>query len=160
VVSEPDSVPAREQRLRTAHAGAGYGQGNSLIVPDEKELLDESFLKDNCLETTIQRSANTVGVRFRPVNPRRAGYAIRGIIWLDSASYLIRRIDYEHLDDGEAFSQVTIDYAPVRVGGSVLQLPAAGTATLQPRGPGHWMVSAVTATLDYTYWGFAELPPG
>jgi hypothetical protein len=31
-------------------------QGNSLIVPDEKELLNESFLEDNCLETTIQRS--------------------------------------------------------------------------------------------------------
>jgi len=157
VVSEPDSVPAREQRLRSAHTAAGYGQGNSLIIPDEKELLNENFLEDNCLETTIQRGVNSVGVRFRPVNPRRAGYAIRGTVWLDSASYLIRRIDYEHLDNGEAFSQLAIDYAPVRVGASVLQLPATGKATLHPRGPAHWMASAVTATLAYMYWGFEEV---
>lgn len=159
VASEPDSVPAREERARAAHVAEGYGKGNALMLADEKELLDDSFLTEHCLETTIQRNGGTVGIRFRPVNPRRAGYAIRGTVWLDSANYLIRRIDYEHLDDGNPFSQVEIDYAPVRVGESVLQLPSSGHVTLRPRGPGHWLASALTATLTYAYWGFAEVSP-
>ena len=159
VASEPDSVPAREERARTAHAVAGYGKGNTLMVPDEKELLDDSFLVEHCLETTIQRNGSAVGIRFRPVNPRRAGYAVRGTVWLDSTNYLVRRIDYEHLDDGDPFSRVGIDYAPVRVGESVFQLPSSGHATLRPRGPGHWLASELTATLTYAYWAFAEVPP-
>lgn len=158
VASEPDSIPVREVRAQTEHAGAGYGQGNRLIIPDEKELLDGGFLRNNCLETSIERKAGAIGVAFRPASLQPTGYAIRGTIWLDSASYLIRWIDYGHLDDGEAFSQVSINYAPVRVGESVLQLPSGGQASLRPRGPGHWLASAVTATLSYTYWGFQEVP--
>ncbi|HTE45507.1 MAG TPA: carboxypeptidase-like regulatory domain-containing protein [Gemmatimonadaceae bacterium] len=159
VVVEPDSVLVREQRLRTDHSATGYGQGNRLTVPDEKELLDESFLREHCLETTIQRGDAGMGIRFRPAGARQVGYALRGTIWLDSASYLIRRIDYEHLDNGDVFSQVNIDYAPVRVAASVLRLPSGGKALLRPRGPGHWLASALTATLSYTYWGFDEIPP-
>ena len=159
VVIEPDSVLVREERLRSDHSTAGYGQGNRLIVPDEKELLDERFLQAHCLETTIQRGDGGLGIRFRPAGVRQVGYALRGTIWLDSATYLIRRIDYEHLDGGEVFSQVSIEYAPVRVAASVLQLSFGGRAMLRPRGPGHWLASAITATLSYTYWGFDERPP-
>jgi hypothetical protein len=159
LISDPDSIPARDARARADHATAGYAKGNRLIVPDEKELLDETFLQANCLEPSIPRANGALGVSFHPKSAKPAGYAIRGTIWLDASTYAIQRIDYEHLDDGNAFSRTNIAYAPVRVGESSLSLPAGGKVTLQPRGPGHFLASGVTATLLYSYSGFQEMPP-
>lgn len=158
VANTPDSVVVREQRQRARHEAAGYGVGNLISVPNEKELLDERFLNDHCLETTIQRANGTYGVRFRALVARQSGYDIRGTIWLDSATYLVKRIEYEHLDGDKPFSNVDIEYADVRVGGSVLRLPSSGNATLRVRGPSRMLASGASATLVYTYSGFAEAP--
>jgi hypothetical protein len=157
VVSEPDSVVAREQRARALHDSAGYGIGNRLIIPDEKEMLDARFLATHCLESGLARESGAYGVKFRPVRTERGQYAIRGTIWLDSATYLVKRIEYVHLSGDEEFSDVRIDYADVHVGQQSLRLPSSGRATLRLRGPVNLLASGVVATLTYTYWDFTDV---
>lgn len=158
VVSEPDSVVVQERRDRARHEAAGYGQGNLLALPSEKELLADEFLQNHCLETAILNKKGAFGLRFRPMTDRHSGYDIRGTIWLDSASYQVRRIEYEHLDGGKPFSQVGIDYGDVRVGRTSFRLPVSGWATLRPRGPSKVLVSGASAPLTYAYWAFEESP--
>jgi hypothetical protein len=86
LVNTPDSVVVREQRQRAQHEAAGYGVGNLISIPNEKEVPDEHFLHDHCLETVIQHSNGAYGVRFRALVARQSGYDIRGTIWLDFAT--------------------------------------------------------------------------
>ena len=44
LLSEPDSMPARDRRWRELNRSRGYGEGNMLTIPNEKELLDAGFL--------------------------------------------------------------------------------------------------------------------
>lgn len=155
-VNEPDSALVRERRQRELNARRGYGQGNDLVIPTEKEMLDPEFLQRHCLETAVEERDGALGVRFRPAETRRDGYGVRGTVWLDSATYLVRRIEYEHLDRGNPFSRVSVDYRDVAVRGSVLRLPAGGAATLSIRGAGRALASRADVRLTYTYWGFAE----
>jgi hypothetical protein len=155
-VSEPDSVIARDRRRQSENRARGYarGGGNQLVAPNEKELLDDEFLRDHCLETAIAEEEGALGLRFRPVESRRDRVAIRGTIWVDAASYLVRRLEFAYLDGGRPYAEVRLDYGDVAVGGSALRLPTGGRATIRVRGAQAALLSRGEATLAYTYGTF------
>jgi hypothetical protein len=153
-VSEPDSVPARERRLRAARQANGYATGNLIELPDERELLSDAFLAGHCLETTVAEAEGALGLRFRPVRGRREGVDIRGTIWVAADTYQMRRLEFEYVDAGDAdpFARSRAEYADVAVGGSALRLRTTGDgAILRIRGPMRAGVKRASATFTFTY---------
>jgi hypothetical protein len=153
-VSEPDSVPARERRLRAARQANGYATGNLIELPDERELLSDAFLGGHCLETAVAEAEGALGLRFRPVGGRREGVDIRGTIWVAADTYQMRRLEFEYVDAGDAdpFARSRADYADVAVGGSALRLRTTGDgAILRIRGPMRAGVKRASATFTFTY---------
>ena len=153
-VHEPDSVLAREQRLRAARETKGYASGNFIELPDEAELLADAFLRDHCLETEVAEADGALGLRFRRVRPRREGVAIRGTIWVAADTYQMRRLEFEYVDaeDDDPFARSRVDYADVPVGGSTLRLRTTGDGAIRRiRGPMRAAVKRASATFTYTY---------
>lgn len=158
LVSEPDSVDVRDARRAARNRERGYQDGNLLVLPYEKELLSDEFMRAHCMETEVAQAEGLLGIRFRPVQ-RREGTDVRGTIWVEEGSYQIRRLDVEHLRGGDAFSWMHLDYADVLVGGSAIRLPTGGdlkadlglAATIMN-------VRGGTARLAYTYRDVAEVP--
>jgi hypothetical protein len=155
IVNIPDSVIVQEQRRRERNASEGYGQGNTLTLPDEKELLDDGFLVTHCVETPVATVEGTLGLRFRPVDARRKGYAIAGTIWVDSATYLMRRLQLEYQNGERALSTLTLDYADVDVAGSPLRLPSRGAFVMIPANAPAG--STINGTLAYSYSRFEDV---
>jgi hypothetical protein len=154
LVSEPDSVPARERRLRAAREAKGYATGNRIALPDEAELLDDAFLHAHCLETAVAEAEGALGLRFRPVRGRRDGVDIRGTIWVAADTYQMQRLEFEYVDAGDdaPFARSRADYADVAVSGSALRMRTTGQgAVLRVRGPMRAAVRRATATFTYTY---------
>lgn len=152
----------RDQRRQAAHRAEGYvpkqGRGSFLLsVPDEKELLDEQFLRDHCFETSIDSAEGARGLHFRPIQRRRDGVDIRGTIWVEADTYQIRRLELEHVDGDRSLARSSIDYEAVAVDGSTLRLPATGRVTGRPRGFLGTLVTGVAATLTYTYQNFEHI---
>ena len=156
-VNEPDSVLAREERNRVRNRAEGYSERGRLIVPNEKELLDDAFLHDHCLETATAEEPGAVGLRFRPVQPRRDGVDLRGTVWVDTSTYHIRRLELEHLRGGNAFARSRIDYKDIRVGASTLRLPSGGWASVRATGMNRTMVTGANAAITYTYRAFEQV---
>ncbi len=157
-VREPDSAEVRDQRRRARNAAEGFGKGNSLVLPDEKELLDDDFLRMHCLESPIATEGGLLGLRFRPVAAaERKGYGLAGTIWVDSATYKIARLELQYLNDDKPFSTLVLEYEDVAVGGAALRLPVRGPITLSPvnapRG------AKVTGTLTMSYSQFEDVRP-
>lgn len=138
VVSEPDSVVARDQRRREERRTHGYLQegptGFVLQMPNEKDLLDDEFLADHCLEASVDGPGGAVGVRFRPVEARRDRTDIRGTIWLDPKSFLIQRLEVDYIKGKQSVAESSVQFADIRVGESTVRLPASGTAVGRPSG--------------------------
>lgn len=133
LVSTPDSVLLREQRGRERRTTHGYGTPKTLTVPNEKEMLDEAFLTNHCLEAVQSDDHEMVGLRFVPTAPEKGGLAIRGTMWLDPATFLVQRLDLEHVGGrklDKPHSTVRIDYDDVAIGGSTLRLPVGGDVSL------------------------------
>jgi hypothetical protein len=154
VVSEPDSVLARERRLRASREARGYATGNLIELPDERELLDTEFLRGHCVETAVAEADGALGLRFRPVQPRRDGVDIRGTIWVAADTYQMRRIEFEYVDGGDdaPFARSHADYADVAVGGGALRLrTTGGGAITRVRGPMRAALKRATATFTFTY---------
>ena len=154
VVNIPDSVLAREARRRAAGRTSGYGTGTSLVLPDEKELLHEEFLHDHCFETSVASADGALGLRFRSVRTRDKGNAIRGVLWIDASTYMIRRLDIEWLDGKRVAGESRIEYAELPVAGGTLRLPSSGRATARPGGATRVAVSRADVTIEFTYSDF------
>jgi hypothetical protein len=148
-------VVAREQRRRERFGREGYGRGNLLSIPDERQLFDEEFLRDHCLDPAIVEAEGVLGLRFRPVGSAREGFRIRGTIWVDGNTFLMRRLDVEWLDATRRIGEASIDYADIAIGSSTLRLPVSGRAALHRfSGPVALFARSATATFTYAYRNF------
>ena len=157
-ISNPDSIIARQRRAEALHREQGYtnrGRGRFLLeVPNEKELLDEEFLRDHCINPNVDREDGAFALRFAPVSPRRDQTSIRGVVWVDERTFLIRRIEFEYVEDGRAYAQSSIEYGEVAVGGRSVRLPTRGTAEVHG---GNAALSSASANLTYTYRDFQRV---
>jgi hypothetical protein len=151
IVSEPDSVLARDRRQRDSLQARGYANGNRIVLPDEKYLLDASFLRDHCLETRAEEADGAVALRFRPTGRRRQGVDIRGVIWISADTYQMRRVEFEYLDGTTAYARSWLDYRDVSIGGSPIRLRAEGGGSVEARGPLNAIVKGATAKLTISH---------
>ena len=88
--------------------------------------MHEDFLKAHCFVPAAARGVGEVGLRFRPLRTRRNFLDILGTIWLDSATYLARRLELEYVDFDESRGTVRVDFADVPVAGGTLRMPVGG----------------------------------
>lgn len=79
-------------------------------MPNELDILHEDFLKTHCFVQAAARGAGEVGLRFRPLRTRQNFLNILGTIWLDSATYLARRLELEYVDFDESRGTVRMDF--------------------------------------------------
>ena len=124
-------------------------------MPNELDVLHEDFLKTHCFVAAPARGEGEVGLRFRPLRTRRNFLDILGTIWLDSATYLARRLELEYVDFDESRGTVRVDFADVPVAGGTLRMPVGGPFTMRPSrtNPGRRTEGKVTIT----YSGFEEV---
>jgi hypothetical protein len=146
----------REQRLSRGYYGPSNDKGDGFYVPHELDVLHEDFLKTHCLVAAPARGDGEVGLRFRPQGTRRNFLDILGTIWLDSATYLTRRLELEYVDGIESRGTVRVDFADVPVAGGTLRMPVGSSFTMRPSrtNPARRTEGKVT----YTYSGFEEVP--
>ncbi|MEO7823726.1 MAG: carboxypeptidase-like regulatory domain-containing protein [Gemmatimonadaceae bacterium] len=158
LLHEPDSVTVRERRRLAGFAREGYARGNLLTLPDERQLFDDQFLRDHCLDPAIRKVDGVLGLAFRPARPERGRIRIEGTIWVDSTSYLMRRLDVEWLDGNRRIGDAVVDYTDMPVGGSALRLPVGGRAALyRITGPMSLAVRSASATFTHEYHDFARV---
>ena len=95
-------------------------------------------------------------MHFRPLGTRRNFLDILGTIWLDSATYLARRLELEYLDGVDSRGAVRVDFADVPVACGTLRMPVGGSFTMRPSrtNPARRTEGKVTIT----YSGFEEVP--
>lgn len=154
--SEPDSVAVREARRQARIRKYGYAQGNLLTLPSEKELLDEAFLRDHCF-TTVERTDDSFGIRFRPVAGRAKKVDIEGTIWVDATNFLARRLDVVYVDGGDPFGEGSIIYTDITVDGRPLRVPTSGIARVRMRGTDRALAQGANVDLRISYWGFEKV---
>ena len=140
----------REQRLSRGY----YAPNDGFYVPNELDVLHEDFLKTHCLVTAAAHGVGEVGLRFRPPTRKNVLLAF-GTIWLDSATYLARRIEFEYVDGDEPRGTVRLDFADVPVAGGTLRMPVGGPFTMRPSRKNPAKRSDGNFTI--TYSGFEEV---
>ena len=130
--------------------------GDGFYVPNELDVLHEDFLKTHCFVSAAARGVGEVGLRFRPLRTRRNFLDILGTIWLDSATYLARRLELEYVDFDESRGTVRVDFADVPVAGGTLRMPVGGAFAMRPsrKNP----TRRTEGKFTYTYSGFEEVP--
>ncbi|HEX6041742.1 carboxypeptidase-like regulatory domain-containing protein [Longimicrobium sp.] len=151
LVSHPDSVAPRDARRRALFLEHGYSDGNTLSVPEDKELLEDAFLRDHCLVAAFEERADAYVIRFRAVRPPPAGADIRGTIRLDARGYLIQSLEFEYLAHGRPFARTLVRYEDVPVGGARLRLPTGGEASIRFTGSDADVATAAESTFSYLY---------
>ncbi|MGE5835509.1 MAG: carboxypeptidase-like regulatory domain-containing protein [Acidobacteriota bacterium] len=146
----------RGQRLARGYYGPSKDSRDGFYVPNELDVLHEDFLKAHCFVPAAVRGVGEVGLRFRPLRTRRNFLDILGTIWLDSATYLARRLELEYVDGVESRGTVRVDFADVPVAGGTLRMPVGGAFTMRPsrRNPAR----RTEGKLTVTYSGFEEVP--
>ena len=146
----------RAQRLSRGYYGPINEFGDGFHVPNELDILHEDFLKTHCFVSAAARGVGEVGLRFRPLGTRRNFLDILGTIWLDSATYLARRIELEYVDGVESRGTFRVDFADVAVAGGTLRMPVGGAFAMRPsrKNPAKRVEGKVTVT----YSGFEEVP--
>jgi len=146
----------REQRLSRGYYGPSNEFGDGFHVPNELDILHEDFLKTHCFVPAAVHGVGEVGLRFRPLGTRRDFLDILGTIWLDSATYLTRRIELEYVDGVESRGTHRLDFGDVAVAGGTLRMPVGGTFAMRPsrKNPARRTEGKVTVT----YSGFEEVP--
>lgn len=151
-----DATRNRTQRISRGYYGPRTDFGDGFYVPSELDVLHEDFLRAHCFVAEAARGEGEVGLRFRPLRLRRNFLDIGGTIWLDSATYLARRIELEYVDGEDPRGTVRIDYSDVAVAGGTLRMPVGGEINLRPsrRNPANRSASMLTIT----YSGFEEVP--
>jgi hypothetical protein len=141
--------------LSRGYYGPSNPRGDGFYVPNELDVLHEDFLKTHCFVPAAARGAGEVGLRFRPLRTRRNFLDILGTIWLDSATYLARRLELEYVDFDESRGTVRVDFADVPVAGGTLRMPVGLAFTMRPsrKNPAKRTEGKVTVT----YSGFEEV---
>jgi hypothetical protein len=76
-------------------------------VPGLNVLLSDGFVEDHCFRVSRRRDRSTVGIEFEPTRARRNLPEIAGIIWLDRATSVLRRMEFRYVNitreqEGEA----------------------------------------------------------
>jgi hypothetical protein len=147
----------RQQRLSRGYYGPSRDSRDGFYVPNELDVLHEDFLETHCFVPAAARGVGEVGLRFRPLRTRRNFLDILGTIWLDSATYLTRRLELEYVDFDEARGTVRVDFADVPVAGGTLRMPVGAAFAMRPsrKNPARRTEGKVTTT----YWGFEEVSP-
>lgn len=147
----------REQRLSRGYYGPSKDSRDGFYVPNELDVLHEDFLKAHCFVPAAARGVGEVGLRFRPLRSRRNFLDILGTIWLDSATYLARRLELEYVDGLESRGTVRVDFADVPVAGGTLRMPVGGVFTMRPsrKNP----TRRTEGKFTFTYSGFEEVSP-
>jgi hypothetical protein len=81
---------------------------------------------------------------------------ILGTIWLDSVTFLARRIELEYVDGAESRGTFRADFGDVAVAGGTLRMPIGGAFAMRPsrKNPALRTEGKVTVT----YSGFEEVP--
>jgi hypothetical protein len=160
-VSDPRSAVKnaarnREQRLSRGYYGPSKDSRDGFYVPNELDVLHEDFLKTHCFVSAAAGGVGEVGLRFRPLRTRRNFLDILGTIWLDSATYLARRLELEYVDGVESRGTVRVDFADVPVAGGTLRMPVGGVFTMRPsrKNP----TRRTEGKFTFTYSGFEEVP--
>lgn len=161
-VSDPKSAVQNAARTRAERLSRGYygpttKDGPSFHLPNELDVLHEDFLKEHCLVPAIQYGLGEIGLRFRPQRSRRNLLDVGGTIWLDSATFLARRIDLEYLDAEELRGTVRLDFSDVPVAGGMLRMPSGGEIDLRPSRTDPTRRTESTFTIRYA--GFGEVRP-
>ena len=160
-VSDPkwavkDAARIREQRLSRGYYGPSNNSGDGFFVPNELDVLHEDFLKTHCFFAAPARGEGEVGLRFGPLRIRRNFLDILGTIWLDSKTYLARRLELEYVDGVDSRGTVRVGFADVPVAGGTLRMPVSNSFTMRPSrtNPARRTEGKVTIT----YSGFEEVP--
>lgn len=157
-VSEPKVAVKNAANARARALTRGYyGANDGWFLPSELDVLHEDFLKTHCLYRSAVRADGEVGLRFSPLRARSNFLDARGTIWLDSTTYLARRIEFEYVDGDESRGTVLLKFGDVAVAGGRLRMPVGGTYTLRPsrKNPAR----QTEGKLTFTYSAFQELPP-
>ena len=155
-VSDPGSAVKDAARRRSQRLSRGYRNGASHYLPDELDVLHEDFLQEHCVLATAQYGTGEVGLRVLPVRMRRNLLDVGGTIWLDSATFLVRRIELEYVDGDDQLGTVRLDFSDVAVAGGTLRMPIGGEIDMRPsrRDPAR----RAQRRLTWTYSDFVEVP--
>jgi hypothetical protein len=117
-VSDPKWAVKNAARNRAERLARGsYAPNDGWHLPNELDVLHDDFLKAHCLSAAAVRGDGEVGLRFRPLRVRRNFLDVLGTIWLDSATYLARRIELEYVDGEESRGTVSVDFGDIAVAG-------------------------------------------
>ena len=159
-VSDPKSAVKnatrnREQRLSRGYYGPRRGANYGFHVPNELDVLHEDFLKTHCFVPAAAHGVGEVGLRFRPLRTRRDFLDILGTIWLDSTTYLARRLELEYVDFDQPRGTVRLEFGDVPVAGGTLRLPV--TAAFTMRASRQNPAKRTEGKVTYTYSGFEEV---
>ena len=157
-VSDPKWAVKNAARNRAHRLSRGYyGPNDGWALPNELDVLHEDFLKAHCFVSAAARGVGEVGLRFRPLRTRRNFLDILGTIWLDSATYLARRIELEYVDGEESRGTFRVDFGDVAVAGGTLRMPVGGAFAMRPsrKNP----TKRTDGKVTITYSGFEEVPP-
>ena len=146
----------REERLSRGYYGPSNNLGDGFYVPNELDVLHEDFLKTHCFVPAAVSGEGEVGLRFRPLRTRRNFLNILGTIWLDSATYLARRLELEYVDFDEPRGTVRVDFGDVRVAGGTLRMPVGGAFTMRPSRTNP--ARRTEGKFTFTYSAFEEVP--
>jgi hypothetical protein len=142
---------AETRRLKRQRQGYGYTHANTLQLelPDEAELLDDDFLRRHCLETGVEMMDGAWEVSFRPVQGRKQ-IDVRGTIRLDSATFQVRSVSYEHVQRRRSFIRSTVEYGDVPIPGGTLRLPVKGEFEGRPPGAVGYSIRRVQGIMTFT----------
>lgn len=121
----------RAQRLSRGYAGPTTKNGVGFFMPNELDVLHQEFLKEHCLLSSADFGINEIGLRFQPLRARANILDVGGTIWLDSATFLARRIDLEYLEGDNRRRTVRLDFGDVAVADGTLRLPIGGLINLR-----------------------------
>ena len=145
----------RTQRLARGYYGPSNKFGDGFHVPNELDILHEDFLKGHCFVPAAARGEGEVGLQFRPLRTRRDFLDILGTIWLDSVTFLARRIELEYVDGQESRGTHRADFGDVAVAGGTLRMPIGGAFSMRPSRKNPEKRSEGKVTI--TYSGFEEV---
>ncbi len=157
-ISDPKTALQLAARRRADRLSRGYfGSNDGWYPPNDLDVLHEDFLKAHCFHPSIERGEGEIGLRFRPLKVRSNFVDIRGTIWLDSATYLARRIDLEYMNGDESRGTVRIDFDDLAIADGTLRMRIGLEYALRPslRKPDRRTEGKVA----FTYSNFEEVPP-
>lgn len=157
-VSDPKWAVKNAARSRSLRLSRGYfGSNDGFWVPNELEVLHDDFLKEHCLISSTEHADGEVGIRFQPLRTRRNIVDIGGVIWLDSSTYLAKRLELEYIGSDVPRGTVRVDFDDLPVAGGTLRMPARAAFAMRPslKNP----LRRTEGKLTYRYSEFVEVPP-